>query len=102
MALIDSDPTAGPSPGKSSCIERLLARYPALTEPELQELHRWFESEASALDVATIASNERIRGGYSLFKTEHIERLDGRDMLRAALFLAVVGVALLGLVALAP
>ena len=83
-------------------IEASLADYPDISEDRLAALVAWFRREASALDVATIASNERIRGGYRLFKAEHIERLDGRDMLRAALFLAVVGVALLGLVALAP
>jgi hypothetical protein len=96
---------AGRAPGEEddarTRIEQLLARYPAISERELAALLRWFEREASALDVAVVASNERISSGYGRFKAEHIDRFDIWDMARAVLFLAIFGTVLLGVIWLA-
>ena len=72
-------------------VERLLERYPALSEGELEALLHWFDREASALDVALVASNERIGRGYGQFKAEHIDRFDIWDGVRASLFVAALG-----------
>ena len=83
-------------------IERLLAQYPALSERELAETIGWFEREASALDVALIASNERVSRGYSRFRAEHIDRFDLKDAVRAIVFVLVFGAAIAGVIWLAP
>ena len=76
-------------------VERLLARYPALSERELAEVTHWFEREASALDVALVASNEDIREGYRRFRADQIDPLTFADLARAVAVTAV-GVALIG------
>ena len=77
-------------------IEALLGRYPALSAGELQELLEWFAREASADDVAVIASNEAIRDGYLRFRAEHVDALTLKDLARAALFVALAAAALIG------
>ena len=83
-------------------IERLLAQYPALSEHELAELVGWFEREASALDVALVASNERISRGYRRFTAEQIDRFRLQDGVRAIVFVLVFGAVLAGVIWLAP
>ena len=76
-------------------VERLLAHYPALSERELAEVTHWFEREASALDVALVASNEEIREGYRRFRAEQVDPLTLADCARAAAVTALA-VALIG------
>lgn len=71
-------------------IEAALARYPHLSEEHVTAIKTWFRNEASALDVAMIASNERITESYRRFRADHIDRLTGRDIIRAILFTAAV------------
>ena len=70
-------------------IEGLLARYPDLSEDDLGHLRRWFVREASALDVAMVASNETIREGYRRFRAEQVDPLTLADMARTAAFTAI-------------
>ena len=101
MAQVYSGSMPDQGAGGGARVERLLARYPALSEDELAELLHWFEREASALDVALVASNRQIGRGYDLFKAEHIDRFRFRDVIHAVVFLAAFGTAMLGVVWLA-
>lgn len=59
-------------------VETLLNLYPAVNEEELQDLKRWFRKEASAFEVASMASKHPT--GYARFRADHIDRLTGFDM----------------------
>lgn len=72
-------------------IERTLADYPDLGEDSLGELIAWFRKEASALDVAMVASNPEIAESYRRFRADHIDRLTGNDILRGILFAVAIG-----------
>ncbi|WP_068073247.1 hypothetical protein [Novosphingobium lentum] len=71
-------------------IEATLARYPALDDNELAGLLAWFRREASALDVATVACNAAIAEPYRRFRADHIDRISGRDIVRALVAVGVV------------
>jgi hypothetical protein len=74
----------------------LLARYPNLEPVELAELKHWFSKEASAFDVASLASKEELREPYTRFRAEHVDRFGARDLVVILSALAVVaGVAAL-------
>ena len=72
-------------------IEAALADYPNLSEDRLAALIRWFRKEASALDVAMLASNETIAEPYRRFRADHIDRMTGADVMKGLLFAAAVG-----------
>ena len=59
--------------------EHLLSRHPAITEDEVEDLKRWFNKEASAFEVASLASKERIHAGYTAFRADHIDGIKARD-----------------------
>lgn len=71
-------------------IEAALARYPHLPPEGLKELTDYFATEASALDVGLIASNEAIAGPYRRFRAEQIDPLRPRDWLYGGLFMLAV------------
>ncbi|BBC72320.1 conserved hypothetical protein [Altererythrobacter sp. B11] len=77
-------------PNQRERAEALLASYPDLSPDELEELLEWFRRRASSLDVALVASNERIRRGYSRFRADHVDRFTPRDLLLASLFAGAV------------
>ena len=101
MAQVHADPVSDKGAERRLRIERLLARYPALAEAEQDELLHWFEREASALDVALVASGPRAGPGYQRFKAERIDRLGTKDVIRAVGFLSAFGAAILGVAWLA-
>lgn len=70
-------------------VEALLIRYPEITPAELDVLTFWFRKEASAFEVASLASKDAVAAGYTRFRAEHIDRFTGADMLRAAVFIIV-------------
>lgn len=74
-------------------IETALADYPNLSEDRLAAVIRWFRKEASALDVAMVASNEAITEPYRRFRADHIDPLTGKDMMKGLLFAALAGLA---------
>ena len=63
-------------------VEALLAAYPDLTVEERDLLLHWFRREASAMDVAMVASETGIARGYARFRAEHIDRFDWKDVLK--------------------
>lgn len=71
-------------------IERALADYPNLSGERLAETIRWFRKEATALDVAMVASEPAIAEPYRQFRADHLDGLTGNDYLRGLLFAALV------------
>ena len=71
-------------------IAAILARYPDLTDAELQRVLRWFRTEATAMDVAMLASEEDIAPQYRQFRRDHVDRFDLRDLRNAAVFLCMI------------
>jgi len=78
-------------------VESVLARYPNIDPAETQNLVRWF-GEASALDVAMVASNEDIREAYAQFRREHVDRFKPKDIALALLFVVLCAVVVAGIV----
>lgn len=68
-------------------IEHLLTKYPGITITEAQELKRWFKKEASAFDVANMASKETSKVGYAAFRAEHIDPFETREYIVGGLVL---------------
>lgn len=56
-------------------IEAILLRYPDIDDTELADLKRWFSKEASALEVASLASKDTLRRPYDEFRAAHIDKL---------------------------
>jgi hypothetical protein len=79
------------SPERRAQIEALIARYPDLERDELAELVRWYRREASAMDVALIASNEAISEAFGAFCRAHVAPFSLRD--KAVTVLLSAGVA---------
>lgn len=76
-------------------VEALLSAYPDVTPEERDLIVRWFRSEASALDVALVASNPAAERGYRRFRSEHVDRFTFKDMGYALAFAAIVAAAVL-------
>lgn len=72
-------------------VEGTLARYPDISGTELATLKSWFMREASALDVGTLASNERIAAQYARFRADHLDAWRPRDAANALLWLLAAG-----------
>ena len=74
-------------------VDTLLQRYPEVSTEELGELQHWFRKEASAFEVASLASKDATNPGYRRFRSEHVDRFTARDVLKGAAML--VGLAAL-------
>ena len=78
-----------------AAIEATLARYPQLDESELRDLKHWFRREASAFDVAHLASRDAIADQYRAFRAKHVDNFDAGDVLKglvgASLIAGVIG-----------
>ena len=70
-------------------VERVLARYPEIDGEELAALKKWFRKDATAHDVALVASNEAIHTQYLRFRKEHVDRFSPRDIVTGLIMLAV-------------
>lgn len=79
-------------------VEGVLARYPNIDSAETAHLVRWFNKEASALEVAMVASNEDIHDSYAQFRREHIDRLTGKDIAIALGFAVLCAMVVAGMV----
>lgn len=84
-----------PGADRRAVIEAALADYPHLTDETLADVIAWFRKEASAHDVAMVASNAAITEPYRRFRADHIDRLTGKDLMRGMLFAAIAGVIVL-------
>lgn len=76
-------------------VEAMLLRYPNIEQHELADLKHWFDREASAFEVASLASKDHLKEPYGKFRAEHLDRLSIRDI---ALVL-LVAASVLGLIA---
>ena len=83
--------TSGVLPGtdRFDYAEDLITRYPNITDAEVKDLKRWFKKEASAFDVASLASKESIHSRYTAFRAEHVDRFTAKDYAVAALVIAL-------------
>ena len=76
-------------------IEKALAEYPHISSERIDDLLRWFSKEASALDVALLASDDRLAEPSRKFREDHLDPIRGWDIFRGILFLAVIGLVIL-------
>lgn len=60
-------------------IEQLLNSYPEVSDEQLGELKRWFKKEASAFEVASLASKHP--AGYTKFRTDHVDKFSKIEIL---------------------
>jgi hypothetical protein len=78
--------------------EELLLRYPQLDRPEVAELLQWYRREASAMDVALVASNDRVRPHFEAFHARHIQPFGWKDkLITGALGSAIIALLAVGL-----
>lgn len=76
-------------------VEALLSAYPDVTSEERSLVVNWFRNDATALDIALVASNPAAERGYRQFRSEHIDKFTPRDMVRALAFALVIAAAVL-------
>jgi hypothetical protein len=74
-------------------VEEMLARYTALTDPEIQEI-LLFLRKGKALEIGLLTGNEAIRPQLDRFRADH-----ARDLAISGREFAVVGIVLLVLLA---
>ena len=89
------DPVASGN-DRFDAIECLLARYPDIDGSEQAQLELWFRREASAFEVASMASKDSVTEGYRRFRADHIDRFKPIELV--AIFV-VCTLALGGLIA---
>ena len=89
MTKTDTGPAAR-GPDRFDAAAGLFLRYPDLDEGELAELKRWYRKEASAFDVASMASRDDVRPGYRAFRADHIDRFTPVDVAKGVAFAAVM------------
>ena len=69
-------------------IEQLLNSYPDISEEQLGELKHWFKKEASAFEVASIASKHPV--GYAKFRAEHIDKFSALEKILGSVLLLIL------------
>lgn len=79
-------------------VKAVLAGYPHVNPEETAFLIRWFRREASAYDVAMIASDPLLDKQYQRFKADHLDKIRAADLARAFLFVSIVIFAVLSVV----
>jgi len=80
-------------------VTELLARYPDLSERELDAVKTWFKRTAGPLDVGMLASDTTIAEQYRAYRKDHHDRFSARDIGIAAVFLAITA-CIVGLIAM--
>ena len=69
-------------------IETLLNRYPNVSDEEVVQLKRWFGKQASAFEIASMASKNP--AGYGQFRSDHIDKFTIVEMVLIALFAGAI------------
>ena len=64
-------------------VEAKLAEYPELTSDKVIDLIYWFKREATAMEVATVASNPDIQDSYRQFRDRHLDKLSTGEIFLA-------------------
>jgi hypothetical protein len=80
-------------------MELLLSAYPNLSDSQVQELKTWWNKEASAIDIANLASKESLQERYKSFRAEHIDPCGWKDVILGILVVSVA-LALLAVIAI--
>ncbi|GAB5351202.1 hypothetical protein [Qipengyuania sp. 483] len=78
-----ADPSA-----RFDSIEILLNRYPDVSDEEVVQLKRWFGKQASAFEIASMASKNP--AGYGQFRSDHIDKFTIVEMVLIALFAGAI------------
>ena len=82
---VSADPSA-----RFDHVEKLLNAYPNVSEEQLAELKHWFRKQASAFEVASLASKNP--AGYEKFRSDHVDKFSKFDLsLIAVVILVLVG-----------
>ena len=81
-----ADP-ANPS-ARFDSIEILVNRYPDVSDEEVVQLKRWFGKQASAFEIASMASKNP--AGYGQFRSDHIDKFTIVEMVLIALFAGAI------------
>ena len=78
---------------RRAAIERAIAGYPNIGDNELQDVLHYFRREASALERATIASNDAVYFQYrQLCRDHYLERLKPLEIaIATASAIALIG-----------
>ena len=64
-------------------IEQSLSHYPALPPDKVLDLVYWFKREATAMEIASVASNPAIQTRYRQFREKHITKLSAGETILA-------------------
>jgi hypothetical protein len=75
---------------RRTSIETALANYPNIDADSVEQIKTWFRKEASSLDIALLASDERLAEAYRHFRADHIDRFSAPDLVRGIVFSLVV------------
>ena len=82
---VSADPSA-----RFDRVEALLNAYPDVSDEQLAEMKHWFKRQASAFEVASLASKNPL--GYEKFRSDHVDKFSKFDLAMIALVvLAIVG-----------
>ena len=79
-------------------IEAILSAYPDVTDGETDLLKHWFRKEASAFEVASLASKEICQSGYRQFSADHLDRFTAREWTVVAMIFASIACAVVAYV----
>ncbi|MBD3730466.1 MAG: hypothetical protein IE933_12245 [Sphingomonadales bacterium] len=82
-------------------IEAILQHYPDVTPAQLDDLRAWFRNEASAFEVASLASKEHLAVPYRQFRADHIDNFRATDVVIGVLALVALACFISGLAWLA-
>jgi hypothetical protein len=88
-------PQATADAGERTQIEAALADYPHISADRLTALIAWFRKDASALDVAMLASNAALAERYRQFRADHIDPVTSTEVVRVLALLSLLGAIIL-------
>ena len=91
-----NDPILGSSAShdRFDHIEAMLTSYPQVSDEEIDRLKRWFTKEATAFDVASLASKPACEVGYRRFRADHVDRFTAKDWVVFVLAITVLSCAI--------
>lgn len=71
-------------------VQQALSQYPDLPSDKIQDLVRWFKKEATAMEVAVVASQLDKQDSYRDFRRTHIDKLSPIEMIGATLVIMLL------------
>lgn len=75
-------------------VEEKLSGYPDISAEKLLDLIYWFKREATAMELATIAGNPKVRDNYRQFRDKYLDKIT----IGETAITAVLGVILIAMV----